>query len=109
MLQYTNHIDILPDSHSFEWDEGNIPKNLHKHDVTYKEAEEMFGNQPLVTIRDPSHSRPRDTRFGAYGKTDEGRKLFAAFIVRGNKVRVILVRDMTQAEGDAYEEFEKDT
>lgn len=102
-------MDVLPEPRSFEWDEGNIPKNLHQHDVAYKEAEEMFGNQPLALIRDPGHSKPGETRFGAYGKTDADRKLFAAFIVKSNKIRVISVRDMTQSEGDAYEEFEKNS
>jgi len=102
-------MDILPEPRNFEWDEGNIPKNLHKHDVTYKEAEEIFANQPLALIRDPSHSKPGEVRYGAYGKSDFERKLFAVFIIKSNKIRVISVRDMTKAEGDVYEELEKDT
>jgi uncharacterized DUF497 family protein len=39
-------MDILPKPLSFEWDQGNIPKNLHKHDVTYQEAEEIFASNP---------------------------------------------------------------
>ena len=32
----------------FDWDEGNIQKNWHKHKVTPSECEEVFFNQPLV-------------------------------------------------------------
>jgi uncharacterized DUF497 family protein len=102
-------MDILPEPLSFEWDKGNLPKNLKKHDVTYQEAEELFSSDPVVTTRDSHHSRPKEHRYWALGKTRSGRTLFSAFTVRGNKVRVISVRDMTEAEQDAYEEFEKDS
>ncbi len=102
-------MDILPEPLSFQWDKGNIPKNLHKHDVSYQEAEEMFVNEPFVLTRDPTHSRPGERRYGAFGKTKAGRKLFAAFVVKGTKIRVISVRDMTQTEEDVYEDFEKNS
>lgn len=31
----------------FDWDEGNIEKNKIKHNVSKKESEEVFLNQPL--------------------------------------------------------------
>jgi uncharacterized DUF497 family protein len=52
-------MDILPEPISFDWDNGNLPKNLHKHDVSYQEAEEMFSNDPLVITSDIQHSLPR--------------------------------------------------
>lgn len=102
-------MDILPEPLSFEWDQGNLPKNLRKHDVTYQEAEEMFSNHPLVLTRDPRHSRPGDRRYAAIGKTKAGRRLFTAFTIRTNKIRVISIRDVTQTEGDVYEQFEKNS
>jgi uncharacterized DUF497 family protein len=102
-------MDILPEPLSFEWDNGNLPKNLHKHDVTYQEAEEVFSNRPLVATRDIEHSTPKRQRYWAFGRTRSNRKLFAAFTLRNDKIRIISIRDMTKTEEDAYEEFEKDS
>lgn len=102
-------MDILPEPLAFQWDKGNLSKNLHKHNVTYQEAEEMFSSDPLVLTRDKTHSRPGERRFGALGKTKIGRRLFAASIIKGTIIRVISVRDMTQTEEDAYEDFEENS
>jgi uncharacterized DUF497 family protein len=102
-------MDILPAPLSFEWGNGNLPKNLHKHDVTYQEAEEIFSNRPLVATRDIEHSTPEGRRYWAFGRTRSNRRLFAAFTIRNDKVRIISIRDMTETEEDTYEEFEKDS
>lgn len=95
-------IKILPDPISFEWDRGNIDKNLVKHGVTNQEAEEVFGNEPLVLSEDAKHSL-KETRFKALGKTNNERLLFVSFIVRDNKVRIISIRDMNKKEEVVYE------
>jgi uncharacterized DUF497 family protein len=100
---------ILPEPLSFQWDTGNVPKNLHKHNVAYQEAEEIFTNKPLVLTRDKTYSRPGERRYGALGKTKSARKLFAVFIIKGTKVRVISIRDMTQTEEGVYEGFERNS
>jgi len=102
-------MDILPEPLAFEWDDGNIPKNLQKHDVTYQEAEEIFSNEPLVITDDKGHSLQYERQYWALGQTRSGRCLFATFTIRNSKVRVISVRDMTELEKDVYEEFEKDS
>ena len=102
-------MDILPEPTAFEWDKGNAGKNSAKHDVTPQEAEEIFSNEPLVLARDAPHSTSRERRYFALGHTKVGRKLFAAFMIRDKKVRIISVRDMTEAEEDAYEDFEKNS
>lgn len=99
-------MDILPEPISFEWGQGNAPRNLHKHGVTYQEAEEIFTNEPLVVTGDVEHSRG-ERRFWAFGTTRSNRRLFAAFTIRNNRVRIISIRDMTKLEEDAYEELEK--
>lgn len=43
----------------FEWDEGNSEKNWRAHAVTRAEAEEAFGNAPVVVAEDVRHSRER--------------------------------------------------
>jgi uncharacterized protein len=102
-------MDILPSPLSFQWDKGNVPKNLHKHDVTYQEAEEIFSNNPLVITKDKLHSNSLGRRYWALGQTKSRRRLLAVFVIKGTKIRVISVRDMTQMEEDIYEDYETDS
>jgi uncharacterized DUF497 family protein len=95
-------IRILPDPVSFEWDKGNIDKNYIKHKVTNQEAEEVFSNEPLIISEDVKHSF-KEIRFKALGKTNKDRRLFASFMIRNDKVRVISIRDMNKKEVMAYE------
>ncbi len=55
----------------FEWDEGNSRKSFEKHDVSQAEAEQVFFNEPLLIVKDVSHSS-RETRLHALGRTDAG-------------------------------------
>lgn len=93
---------VLPEPIFFEWDKGNINKNLIKHSVTNKEAEEVFNNQPLIS-EDIKHSE-KELRFQALGKTDKERLLFLSFTIRKNKIRIISARDMNKKEVSKYEE-----
>ena len=85
----------------FDWAEGNLLKNWEKHRVTARECEELFFNRPLVLADDPGHSEG-ESRFYALGQTDAGRPLFAAFTLRGTRIRIISARDMTRRERKAY-------
>jgi len=86
----------------FDWDEGNRDKNYKKHKVSFKEAEEVFFNQPLKVFKDKKHSQI-EKRFIALGRTDNGRKLFIVFTIRKNKLRVISARDQSRKERKIYE------
>jgi len=35
----------------FEWDVGNARKNVVKHGVSQSEAEQVFFNKPLLSVR----------------------------------------------------------
>jgi uncharacterized DUF497 family protein len=98
---------ILPEPIAFQWDGGNIDKNLKKHNVTIQEAEETFASDPFITVADLTHSTKTEKRFQALGKTKTGRKLFIAFTIRDKKIRVISIRDMKKKEKQAYEQLEK--
>ena len=95
---------ILPKPIAFEWDEGNIDKNLIKHNVTNQEAEEVFSRKPLLVNMDSKHS-DKETRYQALGKTSKNRLLFVSFTVRNQKVRPISVRDMNTQERRVYEKI----
>ena len=93
----------VEDIESFEWDAGNVIKSRTKHGVTPAEAEQVFFNEPLVLLPDEKHSE-RETRFFALGHTNDGRRLFVAFTVRGRKIRVISCREMSRKERAIYDE-----
>ncbi|OQY65517.1 hypothetical protein B6D29_03740 [Microgenomates bacterium UTCPR1] len=86
----------------FEWDKGNIDKNWLKHNVTDKEAEEVFIDKRKFIFRDKIHSG-KEERFRILGKTKAGRLLFIVFTIRKHKVRVISARDINRKEVFLYE------
>lgn len=94
---------ILPEPLSFEWDKGNIDKNLKRHKVTNQEAEEVFRNKPVYVLEDIKHSL-KEKRYMLWGITNERRKLTIIFCFRDNNVRIISARDMSQKERRSYEE-----
>jgi uncharacterized DUF497 family protein len=100
---------MLAEPLEFEWDQGNIFKNIQKHNVTTQEAEEIFKNKPFITVADIRHSTERERRYQGLGHTKTNRKLFVAFTIRNKKLRVISIRDMKRKERQAYEQFEKTT
>jgi uncharacterized DUF497 family protein len=61
----------------------------------------MFFNAPLLAGTDAAHSG-KEKRFYALGQTDEGRELFVAFTMRGQRLRVVSVRDMSRKERKVY-------
>ena len=87
----------------FQWDNGNIDKNLHKHDVENWECEQIFFNEPLIILEDQKHT-PMEKRWAAFGKTDFNRLLTVIFTKRGKLLRVISARDMNKKEKKYYEE-----
>ena len=88
----------------FDWDDGNSRKSAEKHDVSQAEAEQVFFNDPLLLLLDDKHSR-KETRYHAYGKTNDGRKLHITFTLRGGDtlIRVISARDMHRKERMIYD------
>lgn len=83
------------------WDKGNIDKNWTKHQVSNFECEESFFNLPLILAEDTKHSQG-ENRYFALGQTNANRRLFIAFTIRNNNIRVISARDMSQKEERIY-------
>lgn len=88
----------------FDWDENNREKNWNKHGVLASECEEACFNLPLLLQPDPSHSQ-KEPRYYVLGHTNLGRRLFIAFTVRGDQIRVISARDMSKKERSIYEQI----
>ncbi len=89
----------------FDWDAGNARKNVDKHDVSQAEAEQVFFNEPLLTVPHIRHSAG-ERRIHALGRTDDGRLLHVTFTLRQSdtKLRVISARDMSRRERSHYEQ-----
>jgi len=96
--------DLLASAAGFDWDESNTQKNWEKHRVAYYEAEEVFFNEPLIARSDGRHSSETERRYFALGQTDRARLLFVAFTFRGDRIRVISVREMNRNERAIYGE-----
>jgi len=101
-------IKILPEPISFEWDKGNIDKNLKKHNVSDKEAEQVFNDESKFIFEDEEHS-DKEIRYALFGRSDKKRKLSIVFTIRHNKLRIITARDMSKKERRDYEEIKKNT
>ena len=93
---------ILPEVIIFEWDKGNRDKNVLKHRITNKEAEEVFFNKPNFILDDVKHSLS-ERRHMIWGITDKKRKLSIFFTMRKDEIRIISVRDMHKKERREYE------
>ncbi len=89
----------------FDWDAGNARKSVDKHGVSQAEAEQMFFNQPLLTLADAKHSDV-EPRFHALGHSNDRRLLHLTFTLRHDetRIRVISVRDMNRKERIVYEQ-----
>ena len=76
--------------------------------MTPEEAEDVFFQEPLFVRNDARHARS-EKRYYALGQTSAERRLFVAFTVRRNLIRVISVRDMNRNESAIYAKHEKET
>ncbi len=86
----------------FEWDDFNQHKSWKKHGISKQEAEQVFMCSPLLVHDDDRHSE-HEVRYHLLGKTQADRKLFIAFTIRNNKVRIISARTMSRTERRIYE------
>ena len=86
---------------AFDWDDGNRTKNWIRHHVSTTESEEVFFNLPILLAGDVKHSQ-EEKRYYVLGQTNAGRRLFVSFTIRGDKIRVISARDMSQKERRIY-------
>lgn len=86
----------------FEWDKGNVGKNLKKHHVSDQEAEQAFFDQDKVQHSDSIHSQS-EKRFILIGKSKNQKILYIAYTARKKKIRIISARPLNQKEKCLYE------
>ena len=71
----------------FEWDARKAKANLHKHGVSFDEAESVFHDGRARSAADAAHSDEED-RFITIGTSARGRLLAVCYCYRGNDIRI---------------------
>lgn len=97
---------LIPQPVQFDWDQGNINKNIARQKIKNEEAEEIFVNQPIVLLKDKKHSQ-KEKRLMVLGMTDKQRLLSVIFTRRGDKIRIISARPISRKERRLYEQKTK--
>ncbi|GCL54329.1 hypothetical protein NIES3806_16680 [Microcystis aeruginosa NIES-3806] len=87
----------------FEWNKNKAVKNLSKQGVSFEEAKTVFDDPLYVDFYDPEHSESEE-RYLIVGESDRGRLLIVSYTERGDVIRLISAREVTQTEREAYEE-----
>ena len=85
----------------FDWDSGNIEKNLIKHGIGCQEAEEIFLDTNSLHTEDKKHSS-KEERLIRIGKSFLGKVLIVIYTIRNNRIRIISVRDTNKNEMRKY-------
>ncbi|MFN2132764.1 MAG: BrnT family toxin [Anaerolineae bacterium] len=88
----------------FEWDERKAETNLHKHGVSFWEAQTVFLD-PLAYIFDDELHSVNGLREIIIGHSNDGHLLLVCFTEREpGIVRIISARRATRRERNDYEE-----
>ena len=88
----------------FEWDESKAITNLHKHKVSFEEAQTVFYDPLAYIFDDERHSRD-EFREVIIGHSNANRLLLVCFTERfPGTVRIISARRPTKRERKDYEE-----
>ena len=86
----------------FEYDPEKARINEAKHDVTFAEAETVFGDFLASTKPDSDHSDEEERQL-AIGTSARNRLLVVSYTERGDKIRLISARQATPQERRGYE------
>ena len=88
---------------NFAWSSEKAGKNLAKHEVSFEEAETVFGDPLGRIVTDPRHSEEEE-RYVLLGLSHRQRLLAVMFTERAEQVRIISARQATRRERRDYEE-----
>ena len=86
----------------FEWNGKKAAANLTKHGISFEEAATVFGDPLAITFDDPDHSADED-RYLTFGVSSFNRLLVVSHTDRGNTLRIITARQVTNRERRIYE------
>lgn len=86
----------------FEWDDSKAAANLRNHHVTFEMARDVFEDPFAIELVDRGQ-HPNEERYGMIGMV-EGRLLFVAYTMRGDRIRIISARKTEPHERRKYHE-----
>jgi uncharacterized protein len=86
----------------FEWDKAKAAANLAKHGVSFEQAREAFDDPFAIDFADDRENYG-ESRVILFGMVDS-RLLVVAHTLRGDKVRIISVREAEPHERRKYHE-----
>ncbi len=89
---------------NFDYDPRKAASNLHKHGVSFAEAQTVFADPLSTTLPDDQHSLDEE-RFITVGLSTAGRVLFVVYTEHDSTVRLIGARAATATEQKQYEEI----
>ncbi len=87
----------------FEWDKQKAKSNLSKHGISFEEAQTVFDDPLYVDFYDPDHSED-EHRYIIIGESSKSHIWLVSYTERGDKIRIISPRQVTQQERKAYQE-----
>lgn len=87
---------------SFEWDDKKAAANARKHAVSFDMARDVF-KDPFAIDELDERSEYGEVRYVTTGMV-EGRLLFVAYTMRGERIRVISARGAEPHEQRRYSE-----
>jgi uncharacterized protein len=85
---------------AFEWDDGKAALNWRNHGVRFEMARDVFQDIFAIEWIDDRHG-DMEQRFVTVG-TVEGRLLFVAYTLRGERIRIISAREAEPRERRRY-------
>jgi uncharacterized DUF497 family protein len=86
----------------FQYDPVKAASNLRKHNVSFADAEGVFGDPFAITFADPDAADER--RFVTIGLGNACALLVVVWTERGDECRLISARRATPGEQRQYEE-----
>ncbi len=86
-----------------QWDKNKAIVNLHKHKVSFEEAESIFDDPLALTLSDDAHSLD-EKRFITLGESEIGRLILVCHTIGEENVRIISARKPTRGERENYED-----
>ena len=87
----------------FEWDLLKAQENEQKHGISFHEGATAFADSLSFTIPDPDHS-VREHRYLHLGLSSKGRLVVVSHTERGDRIRIISVRQASKREHRQYEQ-----
>ncbi len=95
--------------YEFDWDPNKERRNLHRHQITFRQASTVFGDPNQLSLFDEEHSEDDEDRWITIGIDSTGIlrvvvHTFEQLSTDVNRIRIISARKATSSEERQYQE-----